>query len=97
MINRAGTPQIILPQWLDLYNFAQLVENIGVGTWGCRETSPYWNAECLHDAILRVVGESKTAKTTRGKAKQLGILAHNNYPGQYVTAQEIAKLAVSGR
>ncbi|KAI0146096.1 hypothetical protein GGR57DRAFT_494349 [Xylariaceae sp. FL1272] len=51
----SGVPQVILPQWLDLYNFAQMVEDIGVGTWGCRETSPYWTSSCLETAILDVV------------------------------------------
>ncbi|KAI0160485.1 UDP-Glycosyltransferase/glycogen phosphorylase [Xylariaceae sp. FL1272] len=87
----AGIPQVILPQWLDLYGFAQLAEQIGVGAWGCKETSPFWTADCLSDAILEVVNEVKY----RDKGKGLGRLAQAK-PGRYVAAMEIAKLAGSG-
>ncbi|KAI1264964.1 hypothetical protein F5Y18DRAFT_389026 [Xylariaceae sp. FL1019] len=87
----SGIPQVILPQWLDLYNFAQLAEQIGVGVWGCRETSPFWTAECLSDAILKVINEANH----KDKAQELRRLAQAR-PGRYVAAMEIAKLAGSG-
>ncbi|KAH8881836.1 UDP-Glycosyltransferase/glycogen phosphorylase [Thozetella sp. PMI_491] len=91
----AGVPQVVLPLWLDLYNFAQLVEQIGVGVWGCRESSPSWTPECLSEAIIRVVASNESS-TFRENAQKLGKVAQNK-PGREVAAQVIAKLARSGR
>jgi UDP:flavonoid glycosyltransferase YjiC (YdhE family) len=85
---------VILPAWLDLYGFAQLSETIGVGVWGCRETSPYWTTECLYEAILRVLRSDESA-AMQEKAKKLSALAQAR-PGRYIAAKEIAKLAGSG-
>lgn len=88
--------QVILPQWLDLYSFAQLAEDIGVGLWGCRETSPFWTPECLEDAILKVIDGSSGSVAMQNKARQLGRIAQSD-PGRYIAAREIAKLAGSGK
>lgn len=89
-------PQVILPQWLDLYNFAQLVEDIGVGVWGCRETSPDWTPSCLRDAITKVIDGGEVSLALHKKAKELGDIAQK-IPGKDVAARMIAKLAGSGR
>ena len=89
---RAGVPQIVLPMWLDLYNFAQLAEQIGVGVWACRGTSPRWAPGCLADAILEVAGSDEM----RGKAQQLSAQIRKT-PGRDVAADVIAKLAMSGK
>ncbi|KAI1861171.1 hypothetical protein JX265_009790 [Neoarthrinium moseri] len=90
-----GVPQLVLPQWFDLYNFAQLTEDIGVGVWGCRETSPHWTVECLRHALLRVVrGES--GRQMKERAAHFEEAAQNS-PGQQAAAREIARLASSGR
>lgn len=91
----AGVPQIVLPLWVDLYNFAQLVEDIGVGVWGCREISPDWTAECLSDAILKVADGGPKSLAMRETAKRLGEISQKS-PGREVAAREIASLARSG-
>ncbi|KAL7629626.1 hypothetical protein AAE478_001148 [Parahypoxylon ruwenzoriense] len=90
-----GVPQVILPQWIDHYNFALLAEEVGVGVWGCRDTSPYWTAECIRDALFTVVDRNGTGITMRENAKRFRDLVQSN-PGQYIVAREIAKLAASG-
>ncbi|KAI8945167.1 hypothetical protein F4801DRAFT_594345 [Xylaria longipes] len=90
----AGIPQVILPLWVDHYSFARLSEYIGVGVWGCPETSPTWTSECLSEAIRKVV-HSNESQGFQDKAKKFGHLAQIN-PGQYVAAREIARLAGSG-
>ncbi|KAF2973329.1 hypothetical protein GQX73_g356 [Xylaria multiplex] len=88
---RSGVPQIVLPQWLDHYSFAQLSQDIGVGVWGCRDASPFWATECLRDAFSTVLsGES--GDSIRDKAKRFGDIARSN-PGEQIVASEIAKLA----
>jgi UDP:flavonoid glycosyltransferase YjiC (YdhE family) len=93
--DRAGVPQLILPQWFDLYNFARLVEYTGVGLWGCPETSPEWTVECLADALLTVTTGS-SAREMRQRAKQLEEVARNS-PGSPFAAREIARLAAAGK
>ncbi|KAI1420153.1 hypothetical protein F5Y12DRAFT_774407 [Xylaria sp. FL1777] len=89
-----GVPQIVLPQWLDHYSFAQLAQDSGVGVWGCRDASPFWKAECLRDAFTTILtGDS--GDRIQKKAKRFGDITQSN-PGQYVVAREIAKLAGSG-
>ncbi|KAI1399758.1 hypothetical protein F4819DRAFT_463997 [Hypoxylon fuscum] len=91
----AGVPQLVLPQWFDLYNFAQLTEDIGVGVWGCPETSPDWTVECLRDSLLRVV-KDKSGQKMKEKAKHLEQVARSS-PGQQFAAHEIARLAAVGK
>ncbi|KAI0814648.1 hypothetical protein GGR55DRAFT_632668 [Xylaria sp. FL0064] len=89
-----GVPQVVLPQWLDHYSFAQLAEDTGVGVWGCRDASPFWETRCLRDAFITVLsGES--GAPIREKAKEFGEIVQRN-PGQYTAAREIARLAASG-
>lgn len=83
----------MLPLWVDLYNFAALVETLGVGVWGCKPSSPEWTAECLSKAILKTVDGSQESLTMREKAKQLGDKINLREKGRDVAAKEIAKLA----
>jgi UDP:flavonoid glycosyltransferase YjiC (YdhE family) len=92
---RGGVPQIILPQWADLYDFAQLVENLKIGTWGCRATSPDWTAECLQQAVLFVLKDSPASLTMAKNAASFGELARRS-AGRDVAAREVARLAASG-
>ncbi|KAJ3537421.1 hypothetical protein NM208_g6321 [Fusarium decemcellulare] len=89
----AGLPQIILPLWADLYNYAALAETIGVGVWGCKETTPDWTSECLTTALLQVLDDSQDSISFRNKAKQLGDEVQAGGRGRDIAAREIAKLA----
>jgi len=91
----AGVPQIVLPMWADLYNYAQLAEQIGVGLWGCRETSPEWTPECLRDDILHVAA-SNVSEGLRAKAKEISVEARKDGLGRDISARIIAQLARSG-
>ncbi|KAJ8128866.1 hypothetical protein O1611_g4767 [Lasiodiplodia mahajangana] len=90
-----GVPRIVLPQWIDHYSFAQLAETTGVGVWGCRDTSPYWRADCLRDAISTVLGNGEEGRSLRQKASAFGSIVQKS-PGQYTAAHRIAQLAGSG-
>jgi UDP:flavonoid glycosyltransferase YjiC (YdhE family) len=91
---RGGVPQIILPQWADLYDFAQLVETLKIGVWGCRATSPDWTAECIQEAVLSVLEDSPTSSMMARNAA-FGKLARKSV-GRDVAAREVARLAASG-
>lgn len=83
---------VILPFWVDLFTYSQLVEQVGVGLWACRETSPHYHPQCLSKAILNLLGDAPEAKFAREKVKQLSNVARKR-PGRDVAADAIAKLA----
>jgi len=64
----AGVTQIVLPVWIDTYDFATRVEFLGVGVWGSRKAAPRVQAEELGLALLKVVDSDKSADMTE-KAK----------------------------
>ncbi|KAK8079384.1 hypothetical protein PG997_007202 [Apiospora hydei] len=91
----AGVPQVVLPLWADLYNYAALVETSGIGIYGSRGTAPNWTVEGLTNAFLTVVDDEKAAGM-REKSQKLSQKAKER-PGRVVAAAEIAKWAASGR
>jgi UDP:flavonoid glycosyltransferase YjiC (YdhE family) len=91
----AGVPQIVLPLWADLYNYAQLAEQLGVGFWACRETSPDWTPECLSDGIVKVAASSES-EAFQTKAREISAAAGKDGHGRDISAGIIAQLAMSG-
>ncbi|KAI0107761.1 hypothetical protein GGR51DRAFT_514983 [Nemania sp. FL0031] len=91
----AGIPQVVIPMWLDCYNYAALAEDVGVGVYATRDTAPNWTVENLRDSFLRVVDGGDEGLRMAEKAKGLGELARED-PGRYMAAREIARLAGSG-
>ncbi|KAI0512956.1 hypothetical protein F5B22DRAFT_612813 [Xylaria bambusicola] len=91
----AGVPQVVLPAWLDCYNYAQLAEDIGVGVYANRHSAPYWTVDGLRDSFLRVLDGKEEGRQMKEKAERLGETARKD-PGRYVVAREIARLAASG-
>ncbi|KAH8647389.1 hypothetical protein BX600DRAFT_153379 [Xylariales sp. PMI_506] len=89
-----GVPQVILPQWVDLYNFAQLVEDLRIGLWGCRQTSPDWTADCLEEAMLSILDSGPQSLSRFANAAAFGRRAQNS-PGRNVAAGIVAGLAAS--
>lgn len=90
--SRAGIPHVILPLWLDLYNFATTAEYLGVGIWPGKDTAPVWHAHTLAQGFLAaLIGDESVAM--RQKAKALGAVAAT-YGGRDWAAAEVARLAV---
>ncbi|RAO66850.1 uncharacterized protein BHQ10_002862 [Talaromyces amestolkiae] len=88
----AGVPQIVIPMWTDLYNYAQRVESIGVGIYATRGTAPEWTVKGISDAFLQVIDGGPKSSGIRARAKYLGDVARKN-PGKYAAANLIASLA----
>ncbi|KAJ3499835.1 hypothetical protein NLG97_g14 [Lecanicillium saksenae] len=88
----AGVPTVVLPMWVDLFNFAQLTEQIGVGVWACRDTSPRFDSDCLHKAIMRVADGGPESLAMRSRAKMFSDEARKT-PGRDVAADLISKMA----
>ncbi|KAI1127421.1 hypothetical protein F5Y10DRAFT_193524 [Nemania abortiva] len=91
----AGIPQVVIPMWLDCYNYAALAENAGIGVYATRDTAPTWTVEDLRDSFLKVVDGRDESRRMAEKAKGLGEIARKD-PGRYMAAREIARLAGSG-
>ncbi|KAH7262773.1 hypothetical protein BKA59DRAFT_489468 [Fusarium tricinctum] len=92
----AGIPQIVMPLWADLYNYAVLVESIGIGVWACPNTSPDWTVEKLALAILKVVDGGKASLLMRSKARELGNRIQASEKGRDIAARKVAELAHTG-
>lgn len=88
----SGVPLIILPSWIDLYNFAQLTEQTSLGVWGCREHSPDFKAECLSDAILKLSDNSPKTLAIRARSKEIRDQIRAK-PGRDVAADMVARMA----
>ncbi|KAK7928917.1 hypothetical protein PG985_005915 [Apiospora marii] len=90
----AGVPQVVLPLWADLYNFAALAETSGIGIYGSRGTAPGWTVEGLTNAFMTVIDDEKAAGM-REKVRKLSQKAKAR-PGREKAAAEIARWAGSG-
>ncbi|KAF9059874.1 hypothetical protein BDP27DRAFT_1340506 [Rhodocollybia butyracea] len=67
---RAGTPQIILPQWYDTYENASRVEYLGIGIYGNKTCAPDIDATELGVAVARVTG-GEEGKRLRENAEEI--------------------------
>ncbi|KJZ78298.1 hypothetical protein HIM_02336 [Hirsutella minnesotensis 3608] len=90
----AGVPQVILPLWVDLYNFAQISEYLGVGVWPNKKSAPVFDPRALSQGYLRTLtGDSAAAM--RRKARELSEVAAQ-YGGRDAAAAIVAEMAFSG-
>lgn len=51
----AGAPQVLVPGWIDCYDFGNRVELNGVGVWANKGAAPRWERVELGDALKRVL------------------------------------------
>ena len=72
-MNSAGVPQILLPQWLDLYEYAVRTEWLGHGIYANKGYPAQIDALELSDAFVRVLqdGPGEPGALMRAKAKQI--------------------------
>ena len=87
----AGVPQVILPLWFDLYNFAQTAQDLGIGIWPGKEAAPVWDARSLSEGFLLALQGNSSVKM-REKARALGKVA-SSYGGRDTAAEKIFNMA----
>lgn len=68
----AGVPQVLVPGWIDCYDFGNRVELNGVGVWANKGAAPRWERVELGDALKRVLvterdGFRERARVVGGK------------------------------
>ncbi|KAI0131800.1 glycosyltransferase family 1 protein [Xylariales sp. AK1849] len=84
----AGVPHVILPVWIDCFDFANRAELLGIGLWGNRSTVPMNSSSDLAPALIEVVlGER--ADSMRNRAKDLAEICKQEGGGRYVAARTI--------
>ncbi|KAM3446730.1 hypothetical protein MY3296_009399 [Beauveria thailandica] len=87
----AGVPQIVLPVWLDTYDFARRVEYFGIGKIGNYHHAPQCSKSELAPILLEVV-LGKTAKAIRQNAAEMAATCSVNGPGCEIAARGILGL-----
>ncbi|KAK4450019.1 family 1 glycosyltransferase [Podospora aff. communis PSN243] len=85
-----GVPQVVLPPWLDCYDFASRVELLGLGRWGSRQARPRWKADELREALVDVVVGRREKFASR--CKELAEICRNEMGGRTAAAREVLDL-----
>ncbi|KAL0937003.1 udp-glucoronosyl and udp-glucosyl transferase family protein [Colletotrichum truncatum] len=85
-----GIPQVILPGWLDCYDFAQRCEILGIGKWANRKAKPYWERNELGEGLVDTL-LGPEAGAMKARAKELGD-RHPEGAGREKAAREILAL-----
>ncbi|EPE25405.1 UDP-Glycosyltransferase/glycogen phosphorylase [Glarea lozoyensis ATCC 20868] len=86
-----GIPQIILPCWLDTFEFANRVEYLGIGVYGSRTAAPRVDAWEFSRALMRVLGEGEEGEDMRRRAKELATLC-GGYGGRKRAAERVVEI-----
>ncbi|OJJ51180.1 hypothetical protein ASPZODRAFT_55950 [Penicilliopsis zonata CBS 506.65] len=90
----AGVPHIVLPVWLDTYDFANRVEYHGIGVWGSKNSAPKPDGKELGEAFRRVLAsEESEMMRTKAQALQKTLPAT---PGRVLACEKILELAGEG-
>ncbi|KAH8645719.1 glycosyltransferase family 1 protein [Xylariales sp. PMI_506] len=88
----AGVPQVILPQWIDTYDFAYRVEYLGIGVWGSHKAAPKWSADELGQALVEAVVSEKAAEM-KARVVELSKICNENGGGRMIAAKGILAAA----
>ncbi|KAI0338157.1 UDP-Glycosyltransferase/glycogen phosphorylase [Trametopsis cervina] len=72
----AGVPQIILPQWADLYEYASRVEWLGNGIYANKRAPAKIDADELTDAFVRVLRDEKEGGALKRRAVEVRDACH---------------------
>ncbi|KAK3688204.1 hypothetical protein B0T22DRAFT_425746 [Podospora appendiculata] len=84
----AGIPQVVLPVWMDTYDFARRAEILGIGRWGNRVSDKLCQGEELGSILIDVMIGGRSSVYAK-KAKQLAELCNESGGGRAVAARYI--------
>jgi len=83
----AAKPQVVLPAWMDCFDFANRVELLGNGLWANKRTRFGLEVEDLAAALVEVLLGPR-ARAIRAKAEELAAIC-NKIPGRILAAKTI--------
>ncbi|KAK3986524.1 hypothetical protein QBC44DRAFT_402441 [Cladorrhinum sp. PSN332] len=86
----AGVPQVVLPVWMDTYDFARRAEHLGIGRWGNRlsGTDKVCKGEELGSVLIDVVVGGRWS-VYADNSKRLADLCKKNGGGRAIAARHI--------
>ncbi|KAK0715076.1 glycosyltransferase family 1 protein [Lasiosphaeris hirsuta] len=84
----AGIPQVVLPFWMDTYDFARRAEILGIGRWGNRETEELCKGSELGGILIDVMVGGRSSFYAR-RANELAELCRKSGGGRVVAARRI--------
>lgn len=83
----AGVPQVVLPVWIDCFDYTNRAELLGIGLWGNKTARPRYVAAELAPVLMRAVfGDD--AREMRERARELARVCARD-PGRVVAARSI--------
>ncbi|TFK33934.1 hypothetical protein BDQ12DRAFT_738513 [Crucibulum laeve] len=85
-----GTPQIILPRWYDLYDYAQRVEYLGIGIYASKNAAPGVEAAAFATALIDIITPDNKYLP---KAKALANICEEKCGGREMAARRLLELA----
>ncbi|KAK8010012.1 UDP-glucoronosyl and UDP-glucosyl transferase family protein [Apiospora arundinis] len=85
----AGVPHIVLPVWIDCFDFANRAELLGIGRWANRRTLPLNSARELGPALVDVVLSKRNSQEMRRRAEELAKICGREGGGRVVAARNI--------
>lgn len=89
-IDSAGIPQVVLPVWMDTFDFARRAELLGIGRWGNKVTHKgQWGGE-LGNVLIDVLFGPEAARM-KERAQELAKLCHRDGAGRVIAAKMILK------
>lgn len=86
--NSAGKPHVVLPCWMDTFDFANRAELAGIGLWGNRRSAPSWKADEL-GPILRKAIIGLKASSLQQRAQAMAQRCRNQGGGRFKAARVI--------
>lgn len=91
LFNRSGMPHVVLPVWLDTYQYASRVEFLDIGVFGNKGCAPGVQAEEFGKALVRVTGDTEEAVMFRAAAKRLKELCKTRGNGRQLSSFAVLK------
>ncbi|CAH0034102.1 unnamed protein product [Clonostachys rhizophaga] len=83
----AGVPQVIVPCWLDTYDFANRAELLGIGRWGSPKGCPRWTESEFAPILVDVAIENNEKYNAR--SRQIAEICSRDGGGRVTAARKI--------
>ncbi|KAK3899392.1 hypothetical protein C8A05DRAFT_36984 [Staphylotrichum tortipilum] len=84
----AGVPQVILPLWMDTFDFARRAELLGIGRWGNRVAGTLCERGELGSVLIDLIAGERSSGY-RQKARELAELCKKGGGGRVIAARHI--------
>ena len=81
---------MVLPTWVDCYEFGSRAEMLNIGLWGNKEARPRWKAHELGPTFIETILGPR-AESMRRRALELQELTKQDGGGRNVAARIILK------